>query len=66
MKQRTVLAIYTGSALVASLKAVAAEILPSIRLISLLDDSLIADIIRAGKMSPTVLGRINSDWRGFG
>ena len=66
MKQRTVLAIYTGLALVAFLKAVAAEILPSIRLISLLDDSLIADVIRAGKMTPTVLGRINLDWRGFG
>ena len=60
MKQRTVLAIYTGSALVAPLKAVAAEVLPSTRFINLLDDSLIADVIRAGKMTPAVLGRIHS------
>ena len=60
MKQHTVLAIYTGAALVDPLTAVAAEVLPAIRLINLLDDSLIADVIQAGKMTPAVLERIHS------
>lgn len=60
MKQHTVLAIYTGAALVDPLTAVAAEVLPAIRLINLLDDSLIEDVIQAGKMTPAVLERIHS------
>lgn len=60
IRQHAVFAIYTGAALVDPLKAIAAEVLPSVRLISLLDDSLIADVIKAGKMTPAVLERIHS------
>ena len=59
-KQHTVLAIITGAALVNPLKVAAAEVLPSVRMISLLDDSLIADVIQAGKMTTAVLERIYS------
>lgn len=60
MKQHAVLAIYTGAALVNPLKVVAAEVIPKIRLINLLDDSLIADVIKVGEMTPAILERIHS------
>jgi len=59
MKQKTIMALYTGAALVDPLKKAAAGILPDVRFINVLDDSLIADVISAGKMTPDVLNRIH-------
>jgi len=59
MKQHTVMALFTGAALVDPIKRLAEEVLPAVRFINILDDSLIADVITAGKMTPTVLERIH-------
>jgi aspartate/glutamate racemase len=59
MKQHKIMALYTGAALVEPLKKTAAEVLPGVRFINVLDDSLIADVISAGKMTSEVLERIH-------
>jgi len=59
MNQKTVMALFTGAALVDPLKKMAAEVLPGVRFINILDDSLIADVIAAGKMTPAVLERLH-------
>ncbi|WP_319563170.1 aspartate/glutamate racemase family protein [Marispirochaeta sp.] len=51
--------LVTGAALVDPLKKMAQEVLKNVRVISILDDSLIADVIEAGKMTPAVLERIH-------
>ena len=59
MKQKTVMALFTGAALVDPVKKLSAQVLPDVRFINVLDDSLIADVIAAGRMTPAVLGRIH-------
>ncbi len=59
MKQKTVMALFTGAALVDPLKKIAREVLPDVRFLNVLDDSLIADVIRAGEMTADVLERIH-------
>lgn len=59
MKQKTVMALFTGAALVDPVKVMAKKMLPGVRFINILDDSLIGDVIAAGKMTPAVLERIH-------
>ena len=56
--QKTVAAIYTGLGLVEPGKQAFAELLPDVRAISILDESLIADVIRDGYMTKSVLRRL--------
>ncbi|MDU0203740.1 aspartate/glutamate racemase family protein [Paenibacillus sp. MAH-36] len=53
---QTVVAIYTGQGLADPLKKVFHEMLPDIRLVNIIDDSLIGDVVRAGHI-PEVVSR---------
>jgi Asp/Glu/hydantoin racemase len=55
---RTVVAIYTGQGLADPLKAVFKEVLPEVRLVNIIDDSLIGDVVRAGHIPPGVARRL--------
>ncbi|WP_256756942.1 aspartate/glutamate racemase family protein [Cohnella sp. WQ 127256] len=55
---RTVVAIYTGQGLADPLKAVFKEQLPNVRLVNIIDDSLIGDVVRAGHVPPGVARRL--------
>jgi Asp/Glu/hydantoin racemase len=55
---RTVVAIYTGQGLADPLKAVFKELLPNVRLVNIIDDSLIGDVVRAGHIPPGVARRL--------
>lgn len=55
---KTVVAIYTGQGLADPLKAVFKEELPDVRLVNIIDDSLIADVVRAGHIPPSVARRL--------
>ena len=54
----TVVAIYTGQGLADPLKAVFKEALPDCRLINIIDDSLIADVVSSNKVTPAVTKRL--------
>ncbi len=54
----TVAAIYTAQAIVEPIKELFAEIIPGCRLINIVDDSLIQDVIREGTVSPAVARRL--------
>jgi len=54
----TVAAIYTAQAIVEPIKELFAEIIPGCRLINIVDDSLIQDVIRDGSVSPAVVRRL--------
>lgn len=60
---RTVAAIYTGQGLADPLKAVFAEVLPGVRLVNIIDDSLIGDVVRAGRIPPGVARRLFQYYR---
>lgn len=60
MKKPTVAAIYTGSALVQPGEQMFREVLPDVRSISLLDNSLIAEVIEEGRMTEGVVRRLFS------
>ena len=49
---KTVYAIHTGFALVEPLKPLFSEILPGVRIVSVVDDSLLADVREAGRLTP--------------
>ncbi|NOV00240.1 Asp/Glu/hydantoin racemase [Paenibacillus sp. LMG 31457] len=51
---QTVVAIYTGQGLADPLKKVFQELLPYIRLVNIIDDSLIGDVVRAGHIPDVV------------
>ena len=53
-----VAAVYTASAIVDSIRGLFAEILPGCRLINIVDDSLIQDVIREGYVTPAVSKRL--------
>ncbi|HZG83759.1 aspartate/glutamate racemase family protein [Paenibacillus sp.] len=57
-KQKTVAAVYTGQGLAEPLKAVFQELLPDVRLVNIIDDSLIGDVVRAGHIPPSVARRL--------
>ena len=58
MKKPTVAAIYTGSALVQPGEHMFREVLPDVRSISMLDNSLIAEVIEHERMTEGVLRRL--------
>lgn len=55
---KTVVAVYTGQGLADPLKAVFKELLPDCRLVNIIDDSLIGDVVRAGQVPPGVARRL--------
>ncbi len=55
---RTVVAVYTGQGLADPLKAVFKEVLPDVRLVNIIDDSLIGDVVKAGHIPPGVARRL--------
>jgi Asp/Glu/hydantoin racemase len=55
---KTVYAIHTGFALVEPLKPLFAELLPAVRVVTLVDDSLLADVRAAGHLTPAVTRRL--------
>lgn len=55
---KTVVAVYTGQGLADPLKAVFQELLPDCRLVNIIDDSLIGDVVRAGHVPPGVARRL--------
>jgi Asp/Glu/hydantoin racemase len=55
---KTVYAIHTGPVLVDVLKNLFPEILPDVRLVNVVDDSLLADVRSAGALTPAVSRRI--------
>jgi Asp/Glu/hydantoin racemase len=55
---KTVVAIYTGQGLAEPLKAIFTEILPDCRLINIIDDSLIADVVKSKNITSAVTRRL--------
>lgn len=55
--RRVVVAVYTGRGLDDQVAAAAREILPAVRVISLIDDGLIADINASGRITPAIVRR---------
>ncbi|MEI7025914.1 aspartate/glutamate racemase family protein [Paenibacillus sp. y28] len=55
---KTVVAVYTGQGLADPLKAVFQEVLPGCRLVNIIDDSLIGDVVKAGQVPPGVARRL--------
>lgn len=55
---RTVVGIYTGQGLAEPLKRVFQEVLPDVRLVNLIDDGLIHDVVRAGGVTPAIRRRL--------
>jgi len=55
---KKVVAIYTGHGLMENVKAMFAEQMPDCRLINIIDDSLIADVIAENDVSPAVTRRL--------
>ena len=53
-----VVAIYTGAALVQPGREAMAELLPGVNVVSVLDDSLIAEVIENGHMTKAVIRRL--------
>lgn len=56
--KRTVVAVYTGQGLADPLKKVFNELLPDCRLVNIIDDSLINDVVQAGEVTSLVSGRL--------
>lgn len=56
--QRTVVAIHTGPVTIAPLNALAPELIPGVRLVNLVDDSLLKDTMAAGRVTPAVTRRL--------
>ena len=56
--QRTVVAVHTGPVTVAPLNALAPELIPGVRLVNLVDDSLLKDTMAAGHVTPAVTRRL--------
>ncbi len=55
---KTVVAVYTGQGLSDPLKAVFTDIFPDCRLINIIDDSLIADVVNSKAVTPAVTRRL--------
>jgi Asp/Glu/hydantoin racemase len=54
----TIAAIYTAQAIVEPVRQLFTEILPGCRLINIIDDALIQDVIRAGHPTPAITRRL--------
>jgi Asp/Glu/hydantoin racemase len=57
-EMKTVFALHTTPVLVEALRKLFPEILPDVRLVNVIDDSLLADVRTAGKLTPSVTRRI--------
>ncbi|GGO26044.1 aspartate/glutamate racemase family protein [Deinococcus humi] len=57
---KTLALIHTTPVTVTTMKTLATEQAPGVRVIHLLDDSLLPDVIRAGHLTPEVTGRLRS------
>lgn len=55
---KSIYAIHTGFALVEPLKPLFAELLPDVRVVTLVDDGLLADVRAAGHLTPAVTRRL--------
>ncbi|XEC96153.1 aspartate/glutamate racemase family protein [Paenibacillus tarimensis] len=55
---KTVVAVYTGQGLIDSIKQAFRELLPDCRLVNILDDSIIHDVMKAGAITPAVSKRL--------
>lgn len=56
--QRTIAAVYTGQGLADPLKKVFNELLPDCRLVNIIDDSVIYDVVQAGEVTSQVSKRL--------
>lgn len=56
--RKTVVAVYTGQGLADPLKKVFQELLPDVRLVNIIDDSLIHDVVQAGEVTPRLARRL--------
>jgi Asp/Glu/hydantoin racemase len=54
----TVAAIFTAQSIVESTKQLFAELVPGCRVISIIEDALILDVIRAGRVTPEIARRL--------
>ncbi|GGJ76927.1 aspartate/glutamate racemase family protein [Deinococcus aquiradiocola] len=61
--QQTVVIVHTGPVTVAPLAAQAAELLPGVRIVNLVDDSLLKDVMAAGGVTPAVNSRMQQYYR---
>lgn len=57
-RMETIVAVYTGQGLDQPLKKIFDEELPECRLINIIDDSLINDVVNAGEVTPAVKKRL--------
>ena len=57
---KTVVVIHTGPATIQPIKQQFLEILPDIRVINIMDDSLLNDVMAAGSLTEAVSGRVLS------
>lgn len=57
---KTVVVVHTGPATVQPLKQQFQEILPDVRVVNIMDDSLLNDVMSAGQLTEAVSGRILS------
>ena len=57
---KTVAAVHTGVFMVDLIKGLFAEILPGTKLINIVDDSIVAEALRAGRVTPAIARRLIS------
>ncbi|HEY4957414.1 MAG TPA: aspartate/glutamate racemase family protein [Caldimonas sp.] len=57
---RTVVVVHTGPATVQPIKQQFQQILPDVRVVNIMDDSLLNDVMAAGRLTEAVTGRIFS------
>lgn len=57
---KTVAAVHTGAIMIELLKPLFAELLPGVRVINIVDDSIVAEAGRAGKITPGITKRLIS------
>jgi aspartate/glutamate racemase len=55
---RTVAAVFTAQSIVESTKQLFAELVPDCRVISIIEDAMIQDVIRAGRVTPEITRRL--------
>ena len=55
---RTVAAVFTAQSIVESTRQLFAELVPDCRVISIIEDALIQDVIRAGRVTPEITRRL--------
>lgn len=55
---RTVAAVFTAQSIVESTKQLFAELVPDCRVVSIIEDALIQDVIRAGQVTPEIARRL--------